>query len=699
MFDILDEMYELVYVMDINTYDLLYLNSAGKKTFGIPQETAGQKCYRLIQGREAPCPFCPNSHLKDGQVYSWEITNPVVGRHYQLKDQLTDWNGIPAKVEIAFDITDNENEKNALKRKLEVEDLLMRCVRRLYLLHDLEEEISCILEEIGTFLKAERTYIFEMRNHKMYNTYEWCAPGTEPQKNRLQELDEALIDCWKPCFLRHESYIMEDIETIRRTFPATYQVLADQNIRSLVAVPLEQDGRLAGYIGVDNPSKETLGDISLIFNTLQYFLMATIRRISDEKRLTRLSYYDPLTGAYNRNRYIKDSQALRSLDCPVGIVYMDINGLKDINDHMGHSSGDSVLLNTVQLVSHVFDGGQLYRIGGDEFVVLCRGCSREYLHERVLHLKKLMEANPECSAAIGYHWTENSATIEQSVSLADAMMYEDKKSHYRGIQAPRRYRHYNDALLSLNDPDVLQRELDAGHFLIYLQPKISFQDRSLSGAEALIRYRPAGGEIIAPYQILPQLEEMHLISLIDFYVFDAICKRISQWNQKGIRPIPVSVNFSRDTISGISFLSRLEAICRKYGVDKKYLEIEITESTESMKDFDLKSFTMKLHEAGFLISIDDFGVHYANLSLLSTVQFDKLKIDKSLIDTLQTNVKTQLIVNALAAMCKGMEIGTTVEGVETEEQFRLLKEMGFQEAQGFLFSRPIPAEEFEKVYQ
>lgn len=692
-------MCELVYVSSLDTYELLYMNAAGRETYGINNGDLGGKCYEVLQGLSEPCPFCTNSKLSLNKVYTWEITNLKLSRHFLLKDKLIPWSGKIARLEIAFDQTEEQKSKLVLQKNLETERIMIDCVRDLHSQSNYAQAMPSILERVGKFLNAERAYTFAIKDKKMYNTCEWCAKGIPSQIYALQGLDESLISNWKQYFDRHECYIMPDLDTSEKPGTPTYNVLVAQNIHSLVVAPLEKDGELIGYIGVDNPPKENLVNISLLFNTLRYFLVSSIRRTENELLLRRLSYHDVLTGSYNRTRYVEDVKELCAKCVPIGVVYMDLNGLKDINDSHGHLYGDQVIITFSNKVTSIFDSDKLYRVGGDEFIVLSQNSSENKFKSLVLELKKLFLSEDDCSAAMGYHWIKSSSELDEAVSRADAMMYEDKKNYYRRSSLSKRYRHHNDDVLGLNSAEVINSELEKGNFLIYFQPKFDFDGRTLSGAEALIRYRSPNGDIIAPNQFLPLIEELHLISLIDFYVYDYVCAKIASWEKLGKHPIPISINFSRDSISEPNFIERLIDIKEKYKIDKEFLEIEITESTQSMEGFDLKAFIEKMHAAGFAISIDDFGVEYANISLLSSISFDKLKIDKSLIDDIVENEKTQYLMNAISDMCRAINIRTTVEGVETEEQFKILQKMNFTEAQGFLFSRPIPTADFESAYR
>lgn len=697
MLDLMDKMSELIYVADLENYDLLYVNAAGKELFHI-DDIKKDKCYKALQGLDEPCPFCTNPLLREDQVYVWEYTNPLLKAHFLLEDRKIDWNGKPARFEIAFDITKKENEKIELEYALSAEKMILECVRQLDRSKDLTDAVPGVLEMLGTFLSADRSYIFIINGNKMSNTEEWCAPGVEPQIENLQDMDIILLDRWMEYFNRHECMITEDLEAIKKSSPAEYSILSAQGISSMVAAPLEKDGKLIGYLGVDNPPVQKIRNISPLLHTLRYFLTSTIRRAEDEHLLTQLSYFDTLTGFYNRNRYMQDLDALHAVEESFGVVYLDINGLKDFNDHYGHAYGDKVLSECAQLVKKVFGNNAIYRIGGDEFIVFCSSISEEEFLDLIVELKKEFELHASCHAAVGYQWTGKLTDIQHLISSADAMMYEDKKRFYRQNLASNRYRHYNDGILNLIEPGVLERLIKQGRFIVYFQPKMSYQDRSLIGVEALVRYRTPEETILTPNHFLPLLENAKLISLIDFYVFEYVCRKSSEWLAQGKRVVPVSVNFSRYSLLERNFVERLTALCEQYQISKKWVEIEITESVEGMDGFDVTKLISNIRKANFAVSIDDFGVHYANLSLFTSIDFDVLKIDKSLIDNITSNKKAQSVVGALADVCKKMNIRTIVEGVETEEQFQLLKDMGFGGAQGYLFSRPIPPQEFEYKY-
>ena len=318
--------------------------------------------------------------------------------------------------------------------------------------------------------------------------------------------------------------------------------------------------------------------------------------------------------------------------------------------------------------------------------------------QRVAGLRRRFRSNARCSAAIGAQWDTQFKDLQQIIASADARMYEDKKDFYRRNPASNRYRHHSDEILHLADPAVLCEEIKQQHFVVYLQPKVASSNGSAVGAEALIRYQPRSDSLVLPGNFLPLLEESETISQIDFYVFEFVCSRFKEWALQGKQALPVSVNFSRCSLSRPDFISRIAGICRKYGVDKKYLEIELTETAHEADSVDMQTLIRDLRCEGFMVSIDDFGTEYANLALLSTVEFDVLKLDKSLVDDVASNPRASTVVESIVDICKKMNIQVVAEGIETEAQLSALRACGVELAQGYLFSKPVPMEEYESKY-
>ena len=684
----MNEISELMYVSDIDTYDLLFINDVGKKTFRL-DERRGTKCYEALQRRDAPCPFCNIPLMKADETYTWEFTNPLTKRHYLLKDRLMEWEGRRARMEIAFDITETANEKKEMRDRLERDRVLVECLRELHRNHNIAQATDFVLEQVGKLFSAGRAYVFQFQGESFSNTAEWCAQGVEPQIHNLQNLPQTEFTMWFDIFRSQENLLIADVEDLKGTMIQGYELLAAQGIERAVLVPLEREGKVDGCIGLDNPPREHLENAAAFLQTLRYFLMLAIRRSEDEKLLSKLSYHDVLTSFYNRNRYIQDVNGLTGQSVPVGVIYLDVNGLKEVNDHFGHAAGDRVLTRCAQTIRRICKKGSFYRIGGDEFVIIYTGIGKTNFYEIVRELRNNFQGET-CRAAIGTQWAEDCGNLPAVIAEADEIMYADKKAFYRNHQPSGRYRHHTDSARHLTDPDLLREKMADNRFLLYLQPKV--------GAEALVRYRDDDGQIVSPDAFIPILEDSRLISKVDFHVFESVCAKIREWSGQGESPFPISCNFSRCSFMEASFVERLDAICGTYGLSKAYLEIEVTESLNNVDYKKLKAQIDRVRAAGFQVSIDDFGIESSNLALLSMATFDALKIDRGFVKDIMINGNARTVVEAMVGMCRKMDIRLIAEGVEDEKQLAVLKECGVRIVQGFLFSRPIPVEEYEKKY-
>ena len=402
---------------------------------------------------------------------------------------------------------------------------------------------------------------------------------------------------------------------------------------------MEQNGELAGYLGVDNPPPDKIINIASLLQTLCYFVSLALQHAESQKKLSYLSYHDNLTTFYNRNRYIKDTQKLFNMDTSLGIIYLDVNGLKDVNDQFGHEVGDALLVECARRMKMVFKKADFYRIGGDEFIIIiCQSIKKESFEKRVKELSESFSKKPVCQVAIGTQWTNAVGNINEMIAEADARMYENKKEFYHKHMISRRYRHHSDEMLHLTNIDYLESEIENGHFVVYLQPKILCEDRSCVVAEALIRYCDNAGTLI-----------------------------------------PLSINFSIESLRGKSFVERILETCKKYQIPTKYIEIEITERVHDEKNFEIKTVISKLRSAGFIVAIDDFGTEYANLALLSDAEFDILKLDKSLISNVALNPRTKIIMEYISKICHRLGLDMIAEGIESEEQFLRCVHMGLKQ--------------------
>lgn len=439
----MNEMSELLYITDIDTYELLFLNEAGQRSFHITN-FYGQKCYEVLQGRDSPCPFCNNENLKEGENISWEYTNPVTSRHYLLKDRKIVWDNRNARMEIAFDLTESENKKQQLQYLLDAEQMIVDCIHILYKKQNVDQNIYEVLALLGKFLSADWAFYISLDQNKMVQKQEWHRDGLEAPKIQYQNIPQEITERWIRSFEKQKCLIIEDVEYLKEEEPEEYSMLKQYDIHCMIASSLEYNGGISGFIGLNNPPADRVQHIVSFLQTLSYFIDMSIQQDIAQNQLAQLSYHDMLTSFYNRNRYMEDVEKFTKMDQKIGVIYLDINGLKDINDTYGHACGDEVITAAAGYMKKVFPEDHIYRIGGDEFVILCLHMDEESFYAHVGRLKDLVQENEYLKIALGYRWSRHSGDILHMIKEADADMYEDKRIYYQKHSKSRRYRHNSD---------------------------------------------------------------------------------------------------------------------------------------------------------------------------------------------------------------------------------------------------------------
>lgn len=690
---ILDNLQELVYIADMETYELLYYNRALAEKFHIPQGLRG-KCHEILQGRQTPCPFCTNSRLSKEGCYVWKFYNRLVKRHFMLSDSICEFNGRQVRTEVAMDITEHMLLQEQLDKNLSLQNFINHCARKLYRQDaDLPFLIDDVLAAIGDYLHADRTYIFEFSGDVIHNTFEWCREGVLPQKESLNNVPVGGIARWMPNFYAHQPILITDLESLRVTSPEEYAVLKRQDIHSLLVFPLWNGKSLLGFVGVDNLDPERIDSSRVLLSSMKFFLSSSLWRRDSLNELHYLSFHDQLTGVFNRNAFQRDVQ---KRDTDIGIIFLDINGLKDINDGEGYSGGDAVLAAVSSSVHELLPDTAVYRMGGDEFILLWREGDEHAFRRDVERVRALFAGTLGFTASVGCAWVRTGDDIAAGLIAAAAQMFAAKRDFYRSSPQSGRYRSVLDDVLDLARPGRLDELLASDCFTLYCQPQFRVEDEAIVGGEILLRLM-SDGKVIPPSQFIPLLESLYAMPQVDLYVFDKVCACLDRWREEGRPLVPMAVNFSRTTLAFPEVADRLEEIRQRHGIPAELLQVEVTE-TATAEDF--RAFQQavdSIRAKGFRVAIDDFGVAYANLMTLARLGFDELKLDKSLMDDLCGSEKRQRLLRLVIEAAGDLDIRTVAEGVETEEQLEILRKLGCPRAQGYLLSRPLPVEQFASL--
>lgn len=440
IWEFFENLNEYVYVSDIDSHELVYMNRKLLEMYGFHslEEIVGKKCYEVLQNCSEPCAICNNHELTEGYFKEWGYYNPILDKHLVLKDTIITDDGRRCRIEIALDADVSEWRSNMLHSYQSMEKLVNEGLRLALQAATPDRTIEVILEYIGKVLKAERTYIFE-RNEAGGddNTYEWVANGITPEKDNLQNVPSEVCANWYRKFSENKKVVIENLEDIREEDPLLYENLKRQDIRSLVVIPLYDDKKVIGFYGVDNPPKGMLDYTSDMLQIMGHFIISSLKRRNLVKMLQYMSYSDQLTKLGNRyamNEHIDHIPDGES----VGVVFCDVTGLKRINDTRGHKAGDKLILRACESLSRVFAGYELFRIGGDEFLVLCPGIEEEELKEKVEVLKRDIQENSITMAAGAVWQKEGKKNIDRLLFESEKLMYEDKSAYYKAAGIDRR---------------------------------------------------------------------------------------------------------------------------------------------------------------------------------------------------------------------------------------------------------------------
>lgn len=411
---------------------------------------------------------------------------------------------------------------------------------------------------------------------------------------------------------------------------------------------------------------------------------------------------DPLTGVYNMEKFKAEAQRLldENTHSHYSVIYVDFADFKYINDVFGYSFGDNILCAYARLnQDSLSDQEVMGRISADNFVILRTYDSKERLMEAQKSVDQAMinSCSQPLSLNCGFCCLEDVIEDLDITGLLDRANYA-RKTVKNGLKHT--YAFYDEGIrsqlrLEKEIESKLPNALDHNEFVVYFQPKVDTCSGKIACAEALVRWRLQDGRIVCPDRFIPVLEKNFQIARLDQYMFESICRWLKSRLDQGLRVLPVSFNVSRLQFYDVHFLDTYIKIRDRYQIPPDLLEIEFTESIAFDNTQLLIKTLYSLRNAGFYVSVDDFGKGYSSLSLLKQVPIDELKLDRLFFMDGDDRMKDRLVVEGIVKMAKSLGIHTVAEGIEKMEQQDFLKEIGCDLIQGYAYYRPMPAAEYE----
>ena len=673
IFDALDA---IVYVADMETYELLYVNAAVEKYFG--KDCIGAKCFEKLQKNlNDPCEFCTNEKLViDGIIQPpcvWEFQNTVTKTWYQCIDRAIRWtDGRLVRLEIAIDVSKRKQNEDSLAEERAFLQTIINGVTDPVMVIGLDYRI----------LLMNRAAAAATIRQPDGSACLYCHQVSHRSEHPCRGLDH-------PCPL-------EEVRKTGTTVNVVHQHLTDneeRHIFELTASPLwNKDGSLRGIIEVSR-------DITDI-------LSVKAKLTENERQMNYLAYHDYLTNLPNRllfeDRLEHALAKARRSNNLLALLFLDLDRFKKINDSLGHEIGDQVLIEAAgRLKGCVRESDTVARMGGDEFVIILEQIPdsnyaslvankllgqmmREFqVDQHALHL------TTSIGISIFPHDGENTEALLRAADVAMYRAKEGGKNSYQYFTPDMKDRARH--LLELeNDLHTAIRE---NQFLLHYQPQFDLTSKTLLSLEALVRWQHPTHGLIAPGEFIPLAEETGQIIELGKWVLRAACQQGKAWQAAGCAPFGLAINMSVRQFQQADLLAVVDQALAESGWPAELLELEVTESILIDEVERVSYIIRELKNRGIRVAIDDFGSGYCSLNYLKRFPLDKLKIDRQFVSDIMHSDKDAAIATAIIQLARELKLEVVAEGIETEEQLSILKALHCPQGQGFLLGRPMPAED------
>lgn len=589
--------------------------------------------------------------------------------------------------------------------------LLSNVIDVLFDAKDLSFTINFILSLIGNYYNIDSIGICEYTSGSktIVNTYQWRAQEQGDITDSLYEVsreDSELYAYYKTT--KTGVYYCRDIHSLDCRYPAFIDSLKSRKIQSFIQCATVDSGNYTGYIyaniGINKRQleKHEIDTISFISKIIGGY----IRKLRSEEIARVIAKKDLLTNSYNINSFSEESNTIlreNHYDRFV-LINFDINKFKQINATFGYSHGDELLKDIAKMFKRTLTTNELFgRIIGDKFLVLLHYDTLEELENRIeyyfMQFNKLPYKQNDCfslSLIIGIYLIEPNDQITIAVdraNIARKSIRERHKNNYAYFDTNMKA----SILKRQSIENIMVESLENHEFCVYYQPKFNLVTGEICGAEALIRWHRQDC-IIYPNDFIPIFEENGFITEIDFFVFEEVCKQLRHLIDQHNKVVPISVNLSRFHFKDNTLLPHLITLLDKYKISPDLIEIEITESAITDNNSHLIPLLEQIRQLGLRLSMDDFGSGLSSLNALRTLPFDILKLDKNFFRTDTTTIKERIVVSNIVNMARELQLEIISEGVETKEQAAFLKSIGCKYAQGYLFAKPMPANEYVESY-
>jgi len=575
-----------------------------------------------------------------------------------------------------------------------------------------EKKVQALLKASGECTHSDRVYVarYEQETGQFSCIDEWLAEEQFPKILKAGNIQISDYPWFLQKLLDNELvYVASRDDLPAAAKPEKEKMVAD-GIASLLLIPIQNREKIIGFLGFEQRRKNKFWQIDdpQLLTVLANILADAIGKIENENELHCRAYYDALTGLPNRvlfhEQLGKCIETAKISDASLGVIFVDIDGFKEVNDTMGHDWGDHLLSHIGKRLSdRLRDCDSMARFGGDEFLILVSQLRHESELADVANAVmaafqqpvRLGEQEFYISASGGIAvFPEDGETVPELIKHADLAMYEAKKNGKGQVIfcSAAMKKDVREKMILTNS---LHRALERQELYLHYQPKVDVEKLTMVGYEALLRWHHPELGMISPAVFIPFAEQQGLMTAIGEWVLMTACAQNKCWQDQGYKPLPVAVNLSIDQFHG-DLTTIVKNCLVQTGLDPEYLELEITETIAMAESQDVIQCLHQLKDLGVMISIDDFGIEHSSLSRLKELPVNRIKIDQSFIRGIGVNPKDESIILVMIHLAKKMGLRVIAEGVETEDQLNFLSDKGCDEVQGYYCGRPMSAQAIEE---
>lgn len=579
---------------------------------------------------------------------------------------------------------------------------------------NINEKMNWVIRIVGKLFSIDRINIIliNMEQHSIEYSTVWDYEERKTKKNFKSNIKFEEVSWLINQLISSESVYIPDVDRLPEVATEVKKLFKKRQIRSMVAFPILERGKtikLLEFTSVKSTKKwqdrelRVLKIISNIFDDAH-------TKVEAENEINYMAYHDHLTGLPNR-RFFKDSlnQAItlaKRTEKKIGVIFIDLDSFKIINDTLGHNGGDALLkMVSTKLVNVVRHSGTVSRFGGDEFLIMINNISDE--EDIIIIMEKIILVlnqpftvdgqvfNLTTSAGISVYPFDGTET-DSLIKNADMAMYKAKeKGRSQFVKCSTELK--EEVINKVKMTNSLNRALERDEFYLNYQPQVNILTGEIIGLEALIRWKHPELGFVSPAVFIPIAEQSGLINEIGEWVLKKACEQNKKWQIAGCPPVRMAVNVSANQLRNPNFVEQVKKTLYETDLNPGFVEIEITESTAMNETDDTVKFLSEIKNLGIMISIDDFGTDYSSLSRLKELPIDKIKIDKQFIDGIEESDKDKAIVRTIINLAENLDLKVIAEGVENENQLRFLKQEFCDEVQGYCYYRPMSAQDVEKI--